>query len=77
MAARRDGLAADAADITRYTGQSTSISAFYQSQAESLTGVDSTEAAVELQSVSTRQSLAMQSLVSINASRNALLELLQ
>lgn len=77
LAARRNGLAADAADITRYTGQASSISSLYESQAESLTGADTTEAAVELQSVSVRQSLAVQSLASIAANRNAILELLQ
>jgi hypothetical protein len=77
LAARREGLAADASDIARYTAQSSSISAFYQAQAESLTGVDETQAAVELQSVSTQQSLAMQALGSISASRSAILELLQ
>jgi flagellin-like hook-associated protein FlgL len=75
--ARRNGLAADASAITRYTTQSSSISDFYQGQAESLTGVDETEAALELQSVSTQQSLALQSLVSINTSRDAILELLR
>ena len=76
LSTRRSGLAADAADITRYTTQSSSISAFYQGEAESLTAVDQTEAAAELQSVSMRQSLAVQSLVSINTSRDAILGLL-
>jgi flagellin-like hook-associated protein FlgL len=77
LATRRNGLSADAADIARYTAQSSSISSFYQAEAESLTAVDETQAAVELQSVSTQQSLAMQALGSISTSRNAILELLQ
>jgi len=76
LAARQGGLAADAADISRYLKQGASISTFYQSEAESLTGVDETQAAVELQNASMQQSLALQSLVSVNASRDAILELL-
>jgi flagellin len=76
LSARQDGLATDSADISRYLDQSSSVSKLYQSEAESLTGVDATEAAVELQSASMRQSLAMQSLASIGASRDAILELL-
>jgi flagellin-like hook-associated protein FlgL len=75
--ARRQGLAADAEDITRYTAQTSSVSSFYQAEAESLTRVDETQAAMELQSVSTQQSLAMQALGSIGTSRNAILALLQ
>jgi flagellin-like hook-associated protein FlgL len=74
--ARRNGLATDASDITRYTAQSSSVSAFYQGEAESLTGVDETEAALELQSVNVRQSLAVESLMSITTSRNDILQLL-
>lgn len=77
LAARRNGLVADAADITRYLAQSSSVSGLYQSQAESLTAGDTTEAAVELQSVSVRQSLAVQSLAGIATDRSAILELLQ
>jgi len=77
LAARRNGLVADAADITRYLGQSSSVSGLYQSQAESLTAGDTTEAAVELQSVSVRQSLAVQSLAGVATDRSAILELLQ
>jgi hypothetical protein len=76
LVARRNGLAADAAEVTRYTGQGSSLSGLYQGHAESLTAGDATEAAVELQSVSVRQSLAVQSLASVTADRTAILELL-
>jgi flagellin-like hook-associated protein FlgL len=77
LEARRSGLAADAGSISRYLDQGTQVSSFYQSQAESLTGADPTEAAVQLQSVSVQQSLALQSLASISTNRSALLELLK
>jgi len=77
LAARRNGLAADAGDISRYLDRGTRVSGFYQAQAESLTGGDPNEAAVELQSVNVQQSLALQSLASISTNRSALLELLQ
>jgi flagellin-like hook-associated protein FlgL len=76
LSARRNGLAADASDITRYATQSSSVSGFYQAEAESLTAADASEAAVELQSVNLQQSLAMQSLQSISSSRNDILQLL-
>jgi flagellin-like hook-associated protein FlgL len=74
---RQQGLAADAADIARYTGRDASISRLYQSQAEAGTKADTIQAAVELQTVSVRQSLAMESLASIATDRDALLELLR
>jgi hypothetical protein len=76
LAARRNGLAADAGDISRYISQGSQVSNFYQSQAESLTGGDATEAAVELQSINVQQSLAIQSLASISTNRSAVLDLL-
>lgn len=77
LSARQAGLGADTTDIVRYLDQSSSVSAFFQSAAESLTGVDETQAALELQAVGMQQSLAMQSLVSINSGRDAILELLR
>jgi hypothetical protein len=77
LAARQNGLSADAADVSRYIDQSASVSGLYQSQAEALTAGNPTEAALELQSVNVRQSLAVQSLASVSTNRNAILELLQ
>jgi len=74
--ARSNGLGADATDISRYISQSSSTLTLYEGESESLTGVDETEAALELQSVNMQQSLAVQSLVSISSSRNAILNLL-
>ena len=77
LEARRNGLAADASSIIRYSDQSLSIARFFQREAESLTGADETEAALAIQSVSTQRSLAVQSLASMNTSRDAILELLR
>jgi flagellin-like hook-associated protein FlgL len=77
LAARRQGLGADAADISRYEGQISATSSFYQSNTEALTSADTTEAAVQLQSVNTQRSLAVEALSSIGTMRSAVLELLQ
>jgi hypothetical protein len=77
LVVRSQGLAADAADISRYDGQISTTRSFYQSNAESLTAADTTEAAVQLQSVNTRRSLAVEALSSIGTMRSAVLELLQ
>jgi len=77
LEARRQGLAADAADIVRYTDRGSTISSLYQSHAEALTAGNSIQVAAELQSVSVQQSLAVQSLASMATDRNAVLELLQ
>ena len=77
LAAKRNGLAQDSGDVSRYLAQGTQISGLYQSQVEALTGADPTTAAVELQSVSVQQSLTMQTLGSLSTDRNAVLELLK
>jgi flagellin len=77
LTTKRQGLAAEASDVNRYQTNSAQGSAFYQSQAESLTSADSTEAAVALQSVNVQRSLAMETLAGIGTMRSAVLELLQ
>jgi flagellin len=67
----------DAASIKQSQTRDSQLADNYQANAESLTNVDQTEAAVALQSISAQRSLSMQSLVSIGTSRSAILELLQ
>jgi flagellin len=77
LAVRRQALAVDAEGVTRYLSQAAEASSFYQSQAESLTIADSTEAAAELQSVSVQRSLAVDTLSGISTIRGAVLDLLR
>ena len=77
LATRQMVLGADSADIQNYASQTSQVSKLNQSEIDSLTGVDSNEAAVELQSVQVRHSLAIQMLASINTDRQAVLSLLQ
>ena len=76
LATRRQGLGADAADITRYIGRDAAVASFYQSHQESLAAADPSEVALKLQSVSVQRSLAMQTLAGISTMRGAVLELL-
>jgi flagellin-like hook-associated protein FlgL len=77
LASRRAGLATDAQDLIRVQENNTHISDLYRIHAESLRAVDFTEAAVELQSVEVRRSLASQILGSITGQRSKILDLLQ
>jgi flagellin-like hook-associated protein FlgL len=77
LSAKRQGLGADAAGITRYEAGGAQTSSFYQALAESLTNADPATAAVELQSVDLQRSLAMETLSGISTMRSAVLELLR
>ncbi len=70
-------LGTDTADIQSHAAQATQVSSLDQGAVDSLTSVDSNEAAVELQSVQVQNSLALQTLASINTDRQAVLSLLQ
>jgi hypothetical protein len=74
---RRAELATEAQDVIRVQENNAHISDLYRIHAESLRAVDFTEAAVELQSVEVRRSLAFQTLASITEQRSKLLDLLQ
>ena len=77
LTVRRQSLAADAAGISRFDAQHQQLSQFYVSHAEALAAADPAEAALKLQSVGVRRSLAMESLSSISGLRGAVLELLK
>jgi flagellin-like hook-associated protein FlgL len=77
LSARRQGLAADLADITRYDDQGLAIAGFYDSHAESLAAADSEEDAATLQAVAVQRSLSVEALNSISSVRSGLLELLK
>jgi flagellin len=77
LSVKAQALGADAASIKQYQTRDSQLSDNYQANAESLTNVDQTEAAVALQSISAQRALSMQSLASIGTSRSAILELLR
>lgn len=77
LASRQMVLGSDTADIQNYAAQASATSGLYQSQVDALTGGDTNEAAVQLQSVSVMRSLAVSTMASISNSRNAVLALLQ
>jgi flagellin-like hook-associated protein FlgL len=76
LAGRQMALGADTGDINKYATQTAQASSVYQAQADSLTGGDPTEAAIQLQSVQVQRSLAIQTLATISNDRKAVLGLL-
>jgi flagellin-like hook-associated protein FlgL len=77
LTVKQQALGADAASIKGYQTRNSRLSDSYRANAESVANVNATEAAMQLQSISAQRSLAMQSLATIGASRDAILELLK